>query len=371
MPQLPAVQVVRALAALAVVMHHVQFDAATIAEQTGQSFTRTDIIPWPIGVDVFFVISGFIMVHSSMALFGRYGSARQFLARRVARIVPLYWAATTLFLVVAALAPHTLTSNPPSLSEIVSSYLFFPFERSDGRVQPVYSIGWTLNYEMLFYVVFAAAIWLPKLKAVALVAAALGLAAVAGHVLRPLAQPFGFWTYDIILEFAFGMGLALLRSEGVVLPFVVRAALAALGVILFCLIAAYDLDVTAMPRILEGGVPATMLVAAAALGPVPLAPSRFESGIAMLGDASYSLYLSHSFVIRTLRVVVLKAGFTEIGPWTFIIAAIAAALIVSLLLHRYFEEPATRFVRRSFGVWGTTGRSGAALGGRKRFDQIM
>ncbi|MET0430390.1 MAG: acyltransferase, partial [Microvirga sp.] len=93
MSKLVHVQVLRALAALSVAFLHAQHDALTLAGRAGTVLALPDRLPWMAGVDVFFVISGFIMVYSSRDLFARPGGPAVFLARRVARVVPLYWAA--------------------------------------------------------------------------------------------------------------------------------------------------------------------------------------------------------------------------------------------------------------------------------------
>ena len=99
---------------------------------------------------MFFVISGFVMVHASEPLFGRADGPRLFWLRRLIRIAPLYWAVTSLYLVLTLLLPDMATSHySPGL--IAASYLFFPFPREDGTMQPVVGLGWTLNYEMFFY----------------------------------------------------------------------------------------------------------------------------------------------------------------------------------------------------------------------------
>ena len=90
-------------------MLHAQHDAATLAERAGGAFAPIAAFPWEAGVDVFFVISGFIMVHASAPLFGTApGGGRIFLARRIARIVPIYWAVTTLYLAIALAVPEFL-----------------------------------------------------------------------------------------------------------------------------------------------------------------------------------------------------------------------------------------------------------------------
>ena len=162
MSKLVLVQVLRAAAALSVAMLHAQHDAATLAERTGQVFAPIAAFPWEAGVDVFFVISGFIMVHASTRLFGAEGGARAFLARRIARIVPIYWAVTTLYLAVALAVPDLLNRELLGWPLVVASYLFIPMARPDGLVQPLYGLGWTLNYEMFFYALFAVAVRWPR-----------------------------------------------------------------------------------------------------------------------------------------------------------------------------------------------------------------
>ena len=124
MQPIHSIQVLRALAAFMVAIHHVQPDAAVVAARAGLSFTRSDLLPWMAGVDIFFVVSGFIMVHASQDLFGRDGASSLFLKRRLARIVPLYWAMTTLFLLVGLVVPAVLNSGVPSLGQVLGSYLF-------------------------------------------------------------------------------------------------------------------------------------------------------------------------------------------------------------------------------------------------------
>jgi exopolysaccharide production protein ExoZ len=87
-------------------------------------------------------------------------------------------------------------------------------------------------------------------------------------------------------------------------------------------------------------------VAAATLGPEPARPPPFERALASFGDASYALYLIHPFVIRTLREIVLRGAAAALGPWPFVLAAVALALAASLVVHRLFEQPVTRWLRR-------------------------
>lgn len=343
MSQLYGIQVLRALAALMVAVHHVQSDAGFLAGQAGVPFAPWTILPWDAGVDLFFVISGFIMVHASSGLFGQAGGARLFLARRIARIVPLYWAATTLFLLVMLASPALLNSGAPSAGQILASYLFWPLPDAVGAIQPVYSLGWTLNYEMLFYALFGAALLLPARLVVPATALALfGL--VATQAMIPLPLPFGFWAQPIVLEFAGGMAIALLRNRGLRLEGRLRWLMVAAGVAILVAAAGSDWAHTPWGSLAYRGPAALLLVTAAACGRGQSAPSALVRQLARLGDASYALYLIHPFAMRAVRQI-----FLHLAPGAttaFIIAALAAAVLGAMAVYRWFEKPMTKLLRR-------------------------
>ncbi|BAQ44903.1 MULTISPECIES: acyltransferase family protein [Methylobacterium] len=346
---LPLIQVLRALAAVMVAAGHAQFEVAGLAARAGLPFAPAAWLPWPAGVDVFFVISGFIIVHAAAPLHGRPGAGRVFLAHRIARVVPLYWLATTLYLALAWLRPGLLGSGGEGTGYLAASYLFWPTARADGTVQPLYSLGWTLNYEMAFYVVFALVLPWGRRPAVAGVAAIFtGLALLGGLAARggaALPVPLAFWSDPIVLEFACGAGLALARQEGLRLPALLRLALAGAGLALLSLAG----EVPSLPRCLAWGGPAVLLVAAAALGPAgPGDPRRAHllRPAILLGDASYALYLAHPFVVRGVRVVVEATGLAaRLGPGPVAVAMLVLAGLVAIVLHRMIERPLTRAAR--------------------------
>ena len=169
---------------------------------------------------------------------------------------------TTLYLAVALAAPFVLNQPQPSGWMVIASYLFIPVMRADGLVQPVYSLGWTLNYEMFFYVLFAAVIVLPIRSAMVSLLALLAALALLGTFRLP--PTLAFWTDPIILEFAFGAALGWLQSRGVTLSRWWRWALVVLGLGLLAAVGSKPGAVPLM-RPLLWGLPVAMLVAAAAL----------------------------------------------------------------------------------------------------------
>ncbi len=200
--QIRSVQLLRAIAALFVVgfhstvLWHDKFDA--------------DVTPWKngnSGVDLFFVISGFIMVLSSRRLLGLADGWKQFITLRLVRIVPMYWLVTAAKLAAVAAVPALALHTRPTGWNIAASFLFIPSRDAVGVVRPVLDVGWTLSFEMLFYIVFAMAMFfaLDQLAVLGPVMVVLALASLAMHADWPafttLADP-------IVLEFVFGVVVA-------------------------------------------------------------------------------------------------------------------------------------------------------------------
>src|SRR5262249_27030727 len=132
----------RAVAALSVVYYHTTSEAGLN-------------LPPAVGshaVDLFFVISGFIIARTAL------DSPKQFLLRRIVRIVPLYWTATLAVFWLALFTPHILHSTRPDYRQLLCSLLFIPYETPEAGTLPTLILGWSLNYEMYFYVVFAIAL---------------------------------------------------------------------------------------------------------------------------------------------------------------------------------------------------------------------
>jgi exopolysaccharide production protein ExoZ len=346
--KLAHIQLLRAFAALCVVAFHAQSDAALLAARLGSGFARGELFPWLAGVDIFFVISGFIMVYASSRWFGSARAPQVFLAHRIARIVPLYWATTMVYLAVLLFTPWLLNSEYLAPYFVFASFLFIPAARPDGLAQPLYSLGWTLNYEMFFYALFTVAIAFPRRRAVPALIGALILIVSLGRAFAPLPQPFAFWSDPIILEFAFGMALGWASAEGFSLSRPLRLGLALAGLALLAIDMTQPGQLPAIPRPLAYGLPAALLVASAGLA----SPERRSTekllirwGV-IVGDASYALYLLHPFVIRALRELVMRPALASlVGPWGFVMLSIPCAAAAAIGVNRIFERPITRATR--------------------------
>ena len=345
----------RGAAAVSVAFLHIEQAAGAFVGRPGQSpWPWLRALPWEAGVDVFFVISGFVMAYSSAVMFGRPGAVRSFLARRVARVVPLYWLFTTATLAVAFAAPRLL-NDPISggWPAVVASYLFVPWPRQDGAMQPLFRLGWTLNYEMLFYALFA-----PFLLMTRRAGSAGVIAVIIGTRRRRADLACPRQSADRLLDRS---DRRRVRLRGGARDAANRGdqAFARLGG-WFCSARASrpsrrSGSTTRSAARSATGCPAACLVASAALGPAWSGGSALSRAALLLGDASYALYLVHPYPMRGLREV-----WSRIGPGgpagivSYIVAAIALSGLLAVWLHRRVEIPLVRAARkvlaaRSFG----------------------
>ncbi len=338
-PQFASIQALRAVAALAIVFHHGLNEADGLARRLGGSFAHQYSWPLEAGVDLFFVISGFVMVVASQNFFGKSSAIWPFLRRRMARVVPIYWAVLALYtgLLFTAIVP--LNRPAPDAAEIFSSFAFIPYLRPDGFVQPVYGLGWTLNYEMLFYALFALTLPLKRTVAVPALVGLLMGTAVLGQFVPASQTVLHFWTRPIILEFGLGAMIGQMTLGGL-RPSRLSGAVMAAAAILLLVLGKTAPDLIPRERVLLYGLPAALLVLAGlAFDDICAHPALRP--LVFLGDASYALYLLHPFVLRALAVGG-GAALVQLSPFLFLMAGGLLSCLVAVLAWRWFERPLTR-----------------------------
>src|SRR6185312_15706531 len=188
-----------------------------------------------------------------------------FLLRRVIRIVPLYWAATTVVLVVGLALPTLLNAGIGGPAHVVASYLFVPSPRAPGQIEPVLSLGWTLNFEMFFYVTFALVLLLPLERGLLALAALLGALMLVGALAHPTDPRLQTWTHPLLAEFLAGVAIAELRRRGLRFSPAIAAVLLAAGIATAFLTAPALAPSVGLPRLPVAILAASLIVAAAAL----------------------------------------------------------------------------------------------------------
>ncbi len=366
----PWLQGLRAAAALAIAFYHTADDAIAAGGDPSGAIARVvHWMPWTAGVDLFFVISGFVIIHASEALFATPTGSRRFLCRRLWRIVPLYWTLTTLFLGVILLQHSAVHAQIGDGGYILASYFFLPWRRPDGIIEPALGLGWTLNYEMFFYLMLTPFLVLSRVFAVAGGVAVLCLLVIAGRWFSFRTGALQFWVDPIVLEFALGMAIALafssLRPPAQPLPFgsddsgqsaSVRALSAGFALphwLRFALIAVSiawlrdQASVDASWRIGAFGIPSALLVIAAISGRRNPRQSLAIRVLVGLGDASYALYLFHPFVMRACTLFASRwHPHTETAGIAYVALSLIMAEICAVLIHTRFERPIGQMVSR-------------------------
>ena len=319
MKQFQSIQYLRAAAALGVVAFHTHMTGPL-----GQ-----------IGVDVFFVISGFIM----WLVIQRESRPGDFLLRRVLRIWPLYAFATLV------MAVH----NSAPVHEVIKSLLFVPYRDAAGQAWPVLVQGWTLNYEMFFYLVLALCLFLPKARQLPAMTGVMTLLVATGLILRPTGAVAATFTGPLLLEFVAGLWLGWLAAAGRLPRTAVSLGLVALAVVGMALTRDFGGD--ERWRALIWG-PSAVLLVAGALGLEQGGRVRTWAPLLALGNASYSIYLFHPFVLKT---VVRHAAFLPTPLVVLVVMAVCSA--VGLVAYFVVEKPLTQLFHRLL----KKGRRGGAV----------
>lgn len=347
-------QALRAFAALAVVFYHTNFPINGVHT----SFQ---------GVALFFCISGFIMVYVSRK------NTEHFLLRRIIRIVPVYWFATIACFFFVMLGLNNVTYVWPILWErlfnrpgalidwvtanysltaatgydILRSLFFIPYKNAQGELMPVLSVGWTLNLEMFFYLLFAIALKISRTYAPLI---------VVGMLIVPkLLDWYGFGPY---IEF-YGHLYTMCFIYGIACYYAWNAIPAAWciknrrGIIVGSVFAGIafivrNLDPSALSEtigfLIDSFILSTTFMSVLLLHSAGV---RVKSRIALLlGAASYSIYLFHLTILETLRTVGAKWPL-----WNFSnsLVGMAAAMVLSALagvvVYKLVEAPLTRWLQ--------------------------
>ncbi len=328
-----AIQALRGVAALAVVLYHARQELAW----RHIPVPLPDIPAGAAGVDLFFVVSGFVMVHASRPLFGEPRAIVTFLARRIARIVPLYW-----FFTFARVLHIAISNRHSVLLNDLPSHLFHSLSFIPAGIGtfPIVVQGWTLDFEMFFYLCFACCL---PLRAGA------GLLTLCGGLIG-LALLGGFGVIDgpaaaicnpQLLEFVGGVLIGWLHARRIRIG-LFAAALAAAAAVAALLATAPVLDSLAPWRGVVWGMPATAIVAGATLARGGARPA-WPRPLLRLGDASYSLYLSHMLVFSMTAQLALRVAVANpLGALLYLGSSIGLALCAGFAVHRWIEVPITR-----------------------------
>ncbi|CAE6735466.1 acyltransferase family protein [Paraburkholderia domus] len=333
-----SIQCLRAIAALLVLIWHVRTKSAQVGE---------NLLSWYdfgfVGVDVFFVISGFIMCFIYVRSRTGIKSLPTFWVRRIFRILPLYWFLTCVSLCIFLLAPSSVNSSGGTTS-IWKSFLLIP-----GKDKFLIENGWTLSYEMYFYALFSLAFLSPKKLRGAISMVVLIASIVSLHFLRLPGHEF--FSNQIILEFAGGIMIYLGCSRLSDRPCGAWGAVCAIIGMTALLLQHKTSSALPGMQVLTTGLPAMLFVFGIALNENAL--RRYPlTLVKKLGDSSYSMYLSHPFALAAAGVMFGKLGLSSHGPIVeaiYWLVVISVTLIVGIGVYQFIETPLVA-LSRSFSA---------------------
>ena len=319
MKRLRSIQILRAVAAMAVAAFH------------ACQWSQLDFALGAAGVDVFFVISGLVLWLAAEA---RPQTPGGFLLARLERVAPLYWAATLAAAAIALRWPQALPIVHPEPRHLLLSLLFAPHLGPGGDPFPLLPTGWTLTYEAFFYAAFALALAAPRDRRLQVLSGLLVAASLIG---------FGYHRWytllanPLLLEFLAGVGLARLWAAGRIrrAPIGSGPALVGAGLVILA-----GLQLSGLRddfwRPFWWGPPAAMIVAGALKLEADgrLGQGFARRGLEAVGDASYSLYLVQAPVIA-----VFAALTPGLPPLLRAPLAFALAVAAGLACRRWIERP--------------------------------
>jgi peptidoglycan/LPS O-acetylase OafA/YrhL len=337
---LEGIQVLRAIAALMVVLHH-------SLEESLAAVQPFKILDWLIsfgaaGVDIFFVISGFIMFYVSFPTDQAVASPVSFLVKRITRIYPFYWFCVAL--VLGLWSTGLFHSLQLDTDVLVRSVFLLPSEHL------IINVSWTLVYEMYFYLIFAVTLTYRRpLISLFGTSGAILILYTFGHF-APDAALRAFLSNAIAVEFCFGLFLAYLFQKCPGL----RSATRLFWIPGFALLCTAPMVVphantNGLPdaaRVLAWGIPAFLIV----LSFLSLKPNRtrLRRVMVLLGDASYAIYLTHPLVMITYARL-LTGDLANLPQLPVVPLVVLLSASLGLLIHVFVERRLIEIFRGLFG----------------------
>lgn len=282
---LKSIQSLRGIAAWLVVVHHIH----QIMLPSGVGYENIDyiILKFSSGVDLFFVISGFIIYNSIM---GSSSASFIFLAKRLWRVVPLYWFYTFVAVIVTMLWPGIVLQPSVEINEVLKSLLFIPYMNLEFGVQlPFLTVGWTLNYEMYFYVVSFLALLISRKNYLLIISF---LIVSISSILAWIDKDNSFYSDGVVNEFLIGVIVGWIYRSGIVKKIDYKLCVLLISVSMFLI---YHSD--SFHNYISVGIPCGIIVLCFSLSEDGLKGSKVIKYLSTLGDWSYSTYLSHVLII--------------------------------------------------------------------------
>ncbi|MEO6357453.1 MAG: acyltransferase [Ferruginibacter sp.] len=327
-----SIQCLRFVAALMVVLLHATFYAEERLDSTVSKYE-----PGAHGVPLFFVISGFVMILSSQNLIDDKNGWKKFAVKRIVRIVPIYWIIATIKLLVMLTTSKLVLHSQFDLGYVLKSYFFIPaFNPASGLVEPLLGVGWTLNFEMFFYLIFTLSLFF-KFNRMWFIGTVLLSLSVISLFKKSTWPAVGFYADPIVMDFFWGMIAGLFIMKGKFISGNTAIFLILLGLSILFLPVMYYLGSYNSVHI--WGIASFLVV----YGCASIESSKsinYNSIVLFFGTASYSLYLIHP-IIAPLAPSLFK-HFGLIWPVFSILLSMALALAAGAVCYYALERPISK-----------------------------
>jgi peptidoglycan/LPS O-acetylase OafA/YrhL len=321
--KIESIQMMRGIAALSVVICHLR-----IIGSAGY-----------FGVDLFFCISGFIM------MFITEKSCVGFLKKRFLRICPLYYLLTIGAFAMAFIAPQLLRSPDRGFDTLLRSFFFICGDKPGALTEStlVVGVGWTLCYEMLFYLLFFAAFTISHKNRHYITTVFLGIIVLIGVIVKPENQYFAFYTRPVLLEFALGMfayKILYRRSQcNTTQRNITRYSLLLVAILIYASLFVWSIKVD---RLFAAGIPTFiffLLIFRA------LQDKKVAKFLVVLGNISYSLYLTHTFVITAFARLIMPTDKPNFSSIVACVIATGLAIGVAYVSWYLIENKLTKLIK--------------------------
>lgn len=347
--KLYSIQVLRGLACVAVVLSHAMAKAKDqILFELPEvfDFNYNIIIFGHFGVDLFFVLSGFIifLIHGND--FSQPKLIKPFIYSRISRVVPIYWLLTCLSLLLLFYMPELFKHRSElELSWVISSFFFIPSSTSYGVDTPLLGVGWTLNYEIFFYALFALCLFFKKKYVLYFFSMySLLILCFADYDQKTTTSYKELILSPLIIEFIFGMiaGLIYLNFKTALNKVKWLSLLFALSLLLYSI---FNIPHTYIDRVFLWGLGSLFLVLYCSVINMRV-DTHIKSIAVKLGDMSYSAYLLQVFTLPFFTKVfsIFKVNMW-LDFWSFSFIITILTLLISYSFHKIIEKPLTLYFK--------------------------
>jgi exopolysaccharide production protein ExoZ len=296
------------------------------------------------GVDMFFIISGFVMMYiSSASIANGTFDLKRFYIKRLVRVVPIYWIITAIVSILLIVYPSVFYNTTTDIYHTLGSYFFIPIADPLNKFAPLLGVGWTLNLEMYFYLIFGLFIFFFKLNAFKYIICFFIVTSLIGFILQLGKQGYylNVLTNPMFLEFIFGMVLFKIMSKRE-FTFREAAVLLILSISIYTVPIFVSFDISI--RFIYWGVPSFLLILSM-ITFEKLGKLKVSSFFIKLGDASYSIYLTHYFAIGLLYKIGDDIGWLQ-HPTVFILIAIILSTFIGYIFYILVEKPILKLLTR-------------------------